>query len=284
MESPLNPISQIQQASIKVLWSEYGLQSDGSFISNGSNLSLAFLNTQYNFHFTNHFNMVLGVGPDVLEVLIRDFEAKSFERRHNEPNEASPGLDLANNLNVSMDAPLSFGLVNYLETSTPLVQDSPMGLATKLALTIPVNILDVSVPSSTQAPPNEDFGEQISRPYSEPSPPHPPSLTTPPRQIADKHPAKRPRTEQCAIIVLCDRLGTNGRCPGDKGQGQCSVHNKKRWGQRLRFKKHFADEHMRSYKVSSVSYQCDCNEVFSKTEDGREAFANHVWARLRAEK
>jgi hypothetical protein len=66
------------------------------------------------------------------------------------------------------------------------------------------------------------------------------------------------------------------KCPGNKGQGECSKDSKKRWGQIHKFKEHFADEHVPSYEQED-GYRCVCGQTFIKKQSGIAAFAKHVW-------
>jgi hypothetical protein len=119
----------------------------------------------------------------------------------------------------------------------------------------------INVPSTTSSL------EQAIDIYEGPSPL---SITaTPTQTTSTNRSTKRPRV----------RDDGNGKikCPGNKGEGECSKDCKKRWGQIHKFKEHFIDEHMSSYKEKGVGYRCVCGQTFVKKESGKAAFAKHVW-------
>jgi hypothetical protein len=95
-----------------------------------------------------------------------------------------------------------------------------------------------------------------------------PSLTTLPLPTTGKRPAKRSRLREDGDGKV--------KCPGSKGQGECSKDSKKRWGQIHKFDEHFADEHVPSYEEED-GYRCVCGQTFIKKQSGIAAFAKHVW-------
>ncbi|KAF2994191.1 hypothetical protein E8E13_002426 [Curvularia kusanoi] len=256
--------SRIQQASILVLWREYGLQSDGSFFNIGGNLSLVFLNNEQNEHFTNHLRMARGIQPTTLQEMIRDFEELAPSMGIERCSIGSPSSHVASDYsNVPMSAGTqasNYGTVPSpasAPTPTPAVLPGSAGL--KATATVPVN---VALPI-TAASPTPAF-----------------------IPLAEIRPArKRPIAPQC-INESGDGRRKSVRCPGDKGQGQCFVGKKKLWTARVDFEAHFEDKHMPSYETTTGISRCDCcGETFpTATRRGKDAFTKHTWARLRAEK
>ena len=66
-------VSSLQRDSILTLWLKYDLKSDGTSVTIGSDLSLVIRDATENAHYRHHMKMALGVAPDVLQALIRDF-------------------------------------------------------------------------------------------------------------------------------------------------------------------------------------------------------------------
>lgn len=66
-------VSSLQRKSTRTLWRHYDLNSDGSIVTIGGDLSLAIGDAEHNASFRHHLEMVKGVKPDVLQALIREF-------------------------------------------------------------------------------------------------------------------------------------------------------------------------------------------------------------------
>lgn len=78
MVTTISPVSSLQRNSINTLWLQYDLNSDGSIVTIGGDLSLAIGDAEHNASFRHHLEMVKGVKPEVLQALIREFGMHSL--------------------------------------------------------------------------------------------------------------------------------------------------------------------------------------------------------------
>jgi hypothetical protein len=73
MASITSLVSPLQKSSINILWLQYDLKSDGRTVTIGGDLSLAIGDARNNVHIRHHLKMVMGIEPDVLQILIQEF-------------------------------------------------------------------------------------------------------------------------------------------------------------------------------------------------------------------
>jgi hypothetical protein len=73
MVNTTSSVSSLQRKSIHTLWLDYNLESDGTSVTIGGDLSLVIRDAGQNADYRHHLKMAIGVKPDVLQALIREF-------------------------------------------------------------------------------------------------------------------------------------------------------------------------------------------------------------------